>query len=67
MQRSSSLEVRKANLSVYNDMASLGKGKEKFWSMVEDYNYGVVYRLIEKFIGVKGKTVCELGLARQHI
>ena len=29
--------------------------------MVEDYNYSVVYRLIEKIIGVKNKIVCELG------
>jgi hypothetical protein len=61
LQNSSSLEVREANLSAYNDLTILSKGKEKFWSMVEDYNYSVVYRLIEKFIGVKNKIVCELG------
>jgi SAM-dependent methyltransferase len=53
--------IKRANLEAYNSLGTRGGKKEKFWSMVEDYNCGFAYALVEKYIGVKGKKVCELG------
>lgn len=53
--------VKRSNLEAYDSVGDSGKRKEKFWNLVEEYNYSIAYALIEKHIGVKGKKVCELG------
>jgi SAM-dependent methyltransferase len=54
-------EVKRSNIEAYNNLGVQSEKKEKYWEIVEHYNYGLVYSLVDKLIHVKGKKVCELG------